>query len=332
MFTNKYFLAALAFSLVVHLSVLGAVRFARRPERMAVAFEGPREVSLDDFDPKQRPEVTYGAGGGKGGGALGFSGAGDAGRAGQQAMKPIPGYEHIKSAASAADAQRIASTQAPINTSLYEVEDTRAMDVIRVADQGSGRVRTTKEILAEPALELARGVKGTGGGTGAGFVPGGPASAASDASDISSGPGLAGLFGAGGDTISKKQMETRAPKATPNYANQPDDRPQETVVPGPKTTFFIAGQIADRKKLHWGLPRYPQWAIDQGASGLVRVTITVAPDGSVRENVILEMSSGYAVLDDAVKTVVRAWQFAPLDPGDPQVDETGTVAIKFVLE
>jgi TonB family protein len=330
MLTNKYFLTALGFSLVLHLSVLGAVKFARRPERMAIAFEGPREVSLDDFDPKQRPEVTYGAGGGKGGGALGFSGAGDPGRPGQQAMKPIPGYEHLKSAASAADAQRLAGTQAPINSSLYEVEDTRAMDVIRVAEQGSGRVRTTREILAAPALELARGVKGTGGGTGAGFVPGGPA--ASDVPDISSGPGFRGLFGAGGDSISKKQMETRAPKASSNYANRPDDRPQENLTPGPKTTFFIAGQIADRKKLHWGLPKYPQWAIDQGASGLVRVTITVAPDGSVRENVIIEISSGYAVLDEAVKTVVRAWQFAPLDPGDPQADQTGTVAIKFVLE
>ena len=127
-------------------------------------------------------------------------------------------------------------------------------------------------------------------------------------------------------------MEKRAPKAGKEYVGRRDDRPAETVIAGPKTTLFITGQISGRKRLRSGLPKYPQWAIDQGASGLVRVAITVAPDGSVRENVILDASSGYSLLDDAVKTVVRAWQFVPLDATAAQVDQTGTVSIKFVLE
>ena len=330
MFTNRYFLGSLAFSLVLHLSLLGAVKVVRKPDHPTATYDGPREVSLDDYNPKQRPEVTYGSSGGipGGTGGVGYSNDGDPSKPGQRALKAVPGYEHA-SGVTGRDAERVSGAQAPINSSLYEVDAGGMMEVIRVADKSSGRVKTTKELLAEPALSLAHGVKGEGTG-GAGFVPVRP-STSGDLPDIASGAGLSGLFGTH-DTVSKHDMETRAPRTNKEYVGSKDDRPPENVIAGPKTTVFITGQISGRKRIHSGLPKYPQWAIDQGASGLVRVAITVAPDGSVRENVILDASSGYAVLDEAVKNVVRAWQFAPLDATEPQADQTGTIAIKFDLE
>jgi TonB family protein len=277
--------------------------------------------------------VTYGSSGARSigsgpGGGVGYSPDGDPAKPGERALRAVPGYEGRRGV-SGRDADRIRSTQAPINPALYEVDAGGMMEVIRVAEKSSGRVKSTKEILAEPALDLARGVKGEGIGA-SGFVPVRPSNG--DLPDIQAGPGLAGLFGTQSGPVSMEDMEKRAPKAGKEYVGRRDDRPAETVVAGPKTTLFITGQISGRKRLRSGLPKYPQWAIDQGASGLVRVAITVAPDGSVRENVILDASSGYSLLDDAVKTVVRAWQFVPLDATAAQVDQTGTVSIKFVLE
>jgi TonB family protein len=80
------------------------------------------------------------------------------------------------------------------------------------------------------------------------------------------------------------------------------------------------------------LPRYPDWAIKQRASGTVVIKLFVAPDGSVRDSLTIESTSGYPALDELVVSSLKGCQFAPLDPNVPQEDQWGRVFVRFVLK
>lgn len=102
-------------------------------------------------------------------------------------------------------------------------------------------------------------------------------------------------------------------------------------VPANKPSVTISGPISGRKRVRCGLPRYPDWAIKQGVSGTVVVRLWVASDGSVRENLTVESTSGYPALDELVADALRGWLFGPLDPGVPQDDQWGRITVRFVL-
>jgi TonB family protein len=103
------------------------------------------------------------------------------------------------------------------------------------------------------------------------------------------------------------------------------------VAPAKKPSVTISGQIFGRKRVRCGLPRYPDWAIKQGASGTVVVRLYVSPDGSVRENLTIESTSGYPALDELVANALKGWQFGALEPGTPQEDQWGKITVVFVL-
>jgi TonB family protein len=324
-FTNRYFLGALTFSLAMHLGLLATVTLVKKPMR-EVEFEEIHEVTF--YDPSQRPEVAGVVGGGGGGGAR-TSGGGNRGSGGggpQAYMPAIPGYKDLTDdqVAPLNVAARLSGTQVAVDVGKYAADEGAGLDVIRLADKGSGRSASTEDILAAAPLALARGVAGSGGGGGSGYapyLPGGGSSPSQQPEELAA------------PTISQADLSKRIDRSRKTDVAQEQAPTQEkiTTAPANRPSVTISGQISGRKRLRCGLPRYPDWAVKQGASGTVVIKLFVSADGSVCENMTVESTSGYPALDELVVNMLRSWQFASLDPGTPPDDQWGRITVRFVL-
>lgn len=88
------------------------------------------------------------------------------------------------------------------------------------------------------------------------------------------------------------------------------------------------GDRAQPQPLSTPAPRYPQEALRMGAGGTVRITVTVAPDGSVERQALAE-SSGNRYLDRAALEAVRRWRFQPATRNGQPVAAEVSVPIVF---
>jgi outer membrane biosynthesis protein TonB len=55
------------------------------------------------------------------------------------------------------------------------------------------------------------------------------------------------------------------------------------------------GPVADRAVTHYKVPDYPDWAKRDGTEGSVTLYFFVLPDGAVKENVVVERTSGFLI-------------------------------------
>jgi TonB family protein len=92
----------------------------------------------------------------------------------------------------------------------------------------------------------------------------------------------------------------------------------------------LAGPIADRPVLFYSLPTYPEWAKKEAVEGSVTLYFVVRPDGSVKENVLVEKTAGFGEFDDNARTALRAWRFEPLKGGRTG-EQWGTITFHFRL-
>ena len=69
------------------------------------------------------------------------------------------------------------------------------------------------------------------------------------------------------------------------------------------------------------IPAYPEILAKMGVSGTVRVKVTIAADGSVKD---VEARGGNAIFIDSVAAAVRNWKFVP---GERQ--RSAEVAVTF---
>jgi TonB family protein len=92
----------------------------------------------------------------------------------------------------------------------------------------------------------------------------------------------------------------------------------------------LMGPIADRAVLAHVTPVYPEWAKRDGVEGSVTLYFVVEPDGSVRENVLVQQTAGFGEFDDNARAALRAWRFAPLADGRVG-DQWGTIRFNFRL-
>ena len=294
---------ALILSVVLH---AGGMFLASRPARVTETAADLQEVSF--MDVTYRPEVARvlaksaipGGGGG-----------GDAATGGQSGPNTAT-YSSGVSSDEVAPIDLSASlnrdnSQAKIDVSRYEYDHGEGMDVIRLG--GSSGAKSTDEILAQPKVELSRGLsRGTG-------------------------TGLRGMPGVAAPTA-QLSIESR-PLAKPTARSLPtvpsQDLPKVQMPVSRGTNFMVAGPISQRgitKKL---MPRYPKWALDRRVSGTVVVRIWVEPGGTVKGAPTVEMSSGYPDLDQVVVDALRGWEFSPLGTGVKTEDQWGEITFKFTL-
>ncbi len=203
------------------------------------------------------------------------------------------------------------NSQAQIDMNRYELDRSEGMDVIKLG--GTGTTKSTEEILAQPKVELARGL-GRGGGGGGGY-------------------GLRGMPGVAQPqaqlTIERRELAKPAAGALPATAAQNLPKVEAPVSHG--ANFMIAGPISQREITRKVVPRYPKWAVDRRVSGTAVVRIWVQPDGHVKGAPTVESSSGYPDLDQVVVEALRKWEFAPLGPGVKSEDQWGEITFRFML-
>ncbi|HEY8097546.1 MAG TPA: energy transducer TonB [Methylobacter sp.] len=77
-------------------------------------------------------------------------------------------------------------------------------------------------------------------------------------------------------------------------------------------------------------PKYPSIATSRGWEGTVRLLVRVSIEGDCEE-VTVQRSSGYDVLDEAAIEAVEKWKFIPAKRGDTPVSSSVVVPINFVL-
>ena len=93
----------------------------------------------------------------------------------------------------------------------------------------------------------------------------------------------------------------------------------------------LLGPVADRKLLRYSTPAYPEWAKREGVEGSVRLYFLVSEEGQVRENIVVEKTSGYPDFDSNAVTALSGWLFEPL-PGNQVGDQWGQITFKFRLD
>jgi TonB family protein len=94
---------------------------------------------------------------------------------------------------------------------------------------------------------------------------------------------------------------------------------------------MLAGPIADRPVVSYVRPLYPEWAKRDAVEGRVTLYFVVGPDGSVRENVLVQKTAGFEDFDESARTALRMWRFAPLREGRTG-EQWGTITFHFRLQ
>lgn len=202
-------------------------------------------------------------------------------------------------------------SQAKINLDRYAGSEGIG-DVVKIGSRAEGTMKSTEEILAEKPISLAKNLR-RGVGQGKGIGGGGGIGIKKQVPSI---------------TITKRPP----PPKTSAIGRQVEHKVEQKLrVSKGRTQISLAGPIANRAILKKFLPKYPQWCLSRGISGVVKIRIWVEPDGRVREGTLVEVSSGYPDLDQAVINALRLWKFAPLPAGVVQETQWGIITFRFVL-
>ncbi|MCX7698117.1 MAG: TonB family protein [Candidatus Goldbacteria bacterium] len=139
----------------------------------------------------------------------------------------------------------------------------------------------------------------------------------------------------GGISLDSSKMQTGIKQSTFKLG-KPTPEPKkasslatENIVIEKKQALLIQGDIAGRPILVAKKPTYPLWAQQQGLEASVTIYFVVRPDGTVKDNLIIERSSGYPELDQLAKEALLQFKFAPISGSDEQ---SGYATFRFMLE
>jgi TonB family protein len=86
-------------------------------------------------------------------------------------------------------------------------------------------------------------------------------------------------------------------------------------------SLVLAEDGGERKVKNKVSPSYPEIAKKMGIAGIVRLQLTVAPNGSVKETKVI---GGHPILVTAAVDAVKKWKYET-----SSAESTGTVEIKF---
>jgi TonB family protein len=92
----------------------------------------------------------------------------------------------------------------------------------------------------------------------------------------------------------------------------------------------LVGPVADRMLISYGRPQYPDWAKREGIEGAVDLYFIVLPGGNVKENVLIQKTSGCADFDRNAIDALLAWKFEPLGRGRTG-EQWGAITFEYRL-
>ncbi len=203
---------------------------------------------------------------------------------------------------------KVDRSQANIDLNRY-LPSSEITDVVKIGNRNNGTMKSTDEILAESPISLAKTLpRGTGEGV-------------TGTSNIGR-PALAPTI-----KIDKKPPPVRTTEPTKVAGAEVDEKIE---VKKGETKISLAGPIVNRAVLYKTLPHYPSWCLSKNISGVVKIRIWVEPSGMIREGTLIDLSSGYPDLDQAVVDAVKTWRFAPLPSEVLQEVQWGVITFRFV--
>lgn len=128
--------------------------------------------------------------------------------------------------------------------------------------------------------------------------------------------------------LQKAQPSVLATATPPPVRRQPEAAvaPAEEILPG----ISLAGEVSGRQLVTYATPEYPEWAKRDGVEVSVELFFTVLPSGQVKENVLVERTSGYDDFDRRAKTALAAWRFESLAAGTAG-EQWGRIEFKYRL-
>jgi TonB family protein len=91
----------------------------------------------------------------------------------------------------------------------------------------------------------------------------------------------------------------------------------------------LHGPVADRRLVTSARPQYPEWAQRELVEGSVRLYFEVLPNGRVKENVLVERTSGVEDFDRNATRALLSWRFEPVADGVGV--QWGSITIDFRL-
>jgi len=217
----------------------------------------------------------------------------------------------------AADAPRPQSTRAV--TDLLN-------DRLDAIDRDGNSTTRIASLIPAPNVGIPAPAGVPGPGTSANATPGTLAR--------SSGPG----GGVGTAPVALRRLEGR-PTAKPVMAAAVIDVEEEA--PRPATNAGgsarnlaganLVGPVADRAVVHYRVPDYPDWAKRDGVEGSVTLYFFVLPDGRVKENVLVERTSGFSDFDERAVAALLEWKFVALPPSGASSEQWGRITFNYRL-
>ena len=92
----------------------------------------------------------------------------------------------------------------------------------------------------------------------------------------------------------------------------------------------LVGPVADRPLISYSKPIYPEWAKNDGVEATVNLYFIVLPNGKVKENILIQKTSGFSDFDGSAIEALRTWQFEPLKGGETG-EQWGSITFNFRL-
>jgi TonB family protein len=92
----------------------------------------------------------------------------------------------------------------------------------------------------------------------------------------------------------------------------------------------LLGPVADRKLLSFVQPAYPEWAKKEGVEAIVRLYFVVLEDGSLKESIVIQKTSGYQDFDANAVDALRKWRFEALPRGSAG-EQWGEITFRYRL-
>ncbi|MBN2367193.1 MAG: TonB family protein [Calditrichaeota bacterium] len=111
----------------------------------------------------------------------------------------------------------------------------------------------------------------------------------------------------------------------------PSPKKEEPLIKPKETQTIITGALANRKIIKKVIPPFPQWAKRQGVGATISLRFTVMENGTVKETVITERTSGSSQWDQMVIAALKDWRFEPLSTSGVRKDQTGVITFQFVI-
>ena len=92
----------------------------------------------------------------------------------------------------------------------------------------------------------------------------------------------------------------------------------------------LVGPVADRALISYRKPVYPDWAKSEGVEATLTLYFIVLPNGTVKENVLIEKTSGFEDFDVNAIAALVAWRFEPLRGGETG-EQWGSLTFNYRL-